>query len=137
MNVTAAIPDDFSWLGSRCGYTPGDDFRAIKATDATGRIRGMVGFDSWWPNAAHMHVALDSATACRALLQPAFRYVFGIAAKALAIGVVPAHNAKSLRFAKSVGFSETHRIRDGWEQGDDMVVLELRREDCRFFRGDA
>lgn len=137
MRVQAAPPLHFAWMTSRSGYCPAWDFRAIEAIDEHGRILGMVGFDRWLGNAVEMHVALDSIAAARALRTPAFDYAFRQGGKGIAIGVVPGHNKKALLLAERLGFRETHRIRDGWAEGDDVVLLELRREDCRFLRGDA
>lgn len=132
MIVQAAPPLHFAWIAERTGCALSPSFRAIEAIDEQHRIRGMVGFDHWLGNSAEIHIALDSPTALRALLRPAFDYLFNQAKKAVAIGIVPAHNEKALAFDKHIGFRELTRIRDGWAPGDDVVVLELRREECRW-----
>ena len=134
LTVQAAPPLHFAWMTSRSGYCPAWDFRAIEAIDTHGRICGMVGYDRWQGNSAEMHVALDTFSATRALRVPAFDYLFNQAGKQVAIGLIPAHNAKALRFSQTVGFRELARVRDGWAEGDDVVLLELRKDDCRFLR---
>jgi RimJ/RimL family protein N-acetyltransferase len=120
------------WLLERIQYAPTAGARAIEAVDAAGRIRGMVAFDGWTESAAHMHVALESPIAARALLRVVFRYLFLDTGRSIAIGVVPSHNARALAFDKRLGFREVHRIEDGWAPGDDLVILEMRRTECRF-----
>jgi RimJ/RimL family protein N-acetyltransferase len=132
--VQAAPPLHFPWIAERTGCALSPSFRAIEAVDEKHRIRGMVGFDHWMGNSAEMHIALDAPAALRALLQPAFDYLFNQAGKDVAIGIVPAHNAKALAFDKRIGFRELCRIKDGWAKGDDVVVLEMRREECRFLQ---
>jgi RimJ/RimL family protein N-acetyltransferase len=131
--IRAAHPEEFGWLVERaeCAITPG--FRAIAAEDA-GRIVGMVGFDGWTPNSVTMHVALDSPACLRGLLPEIFGYAFVQAGKGIALGIIPADNARSVNLAKRVGFSEVHRVRDGWAVGVDLVVLEMRRERCRWIQ---
>ena len=133
MRVRAASPMEFVWLKDRteCALSP--TFRAILAEDNTG-IRGMVGFDGWTANAAQMHVCLESPGALRALLRPAFSYLFHEAGRNIALGLVPSHNDAALRFDKHIGFRETYRVKDGWAPGDDMVLLEMRRDECRWLR---
>ncbi len=140
MNVRASVPGHFAWLVERtsCAITPG--FRAIEAVDDEGRILGMVGFDGWWGEpgqggSVQMHVAIEKPIAVRRLAPAAFDYVFRQAGKDVAIGVVPAHNRRALEFDLHLGFREVHRVRDGWARGDDVVLLEMRRDDCRFLRG--
>ena len=37
-----------------------------------------------------------------------------------------------IKLAKHVGFTEIARLEDARDVGDDMVVLRLRREDCKY-----
>lgn len=134
MNVVAATRDDFAWLVERtqCGVTEG--FRAIKAVDAEGRTRGMVGYDAWTENAVQAHMAVDSPMAWRTLLRPAFAYPFEECGLGLILAVIPADNAKSVRLAKHFGFQEVWKLRDGWAAGVDLMFLEMRRDDCRWLK---
>lgn len=134
IRVEAAPTASFSWLLERIGYAPTTDFRAIQAVTPYGRICGMVGFDHWMPNSCQMHVALDTPIATRALLHPAFSYPFEEAGKTVALGFVPGSRARSLRLARSLGFTEAWRVRDGWERGVDLVAFEMRKENCRWIR---
>lgn len=132
--VESANREDFIWLQQRtsCGMT--DGFRAIKCVDESGRIRGMVGYDGWTENACQCHMAVDSPTAWRALVRPAFEYPFQQAGRRVIIGLIPAGNARSVHLAKRLGLRETYRVRDGWALGEDLVVLEMRREECRWLQ---
>lgn len=132
--VRAATLEEFRWLTERTGYEPGAGFRAI-VQEAGGRLLGLVGFDGWTPGAVWMHVATEAPGACRGLLRAAFRYAFEEAGRRVALGMVRASNKRSLRLAERLGFREVGRLREAWAPGEDMVLLEMRREECRWIGG--
>lgn len=134
MTVRAATSEEFAYLTERTGYVPGSGFRAI-VQEVGGRVVGLVGFDGWTPGAVWMHVAVDVPGACRGLLRESFCYAFEQAGRSLALGMVRASNAPSRRLAERLGFSECGRLRDAWSVGEDVVLLEMRREDCRWIGG--
>lgn len=141
LHVRAAPKSDWPWLVDRTGCALTSDFNAIEAIqllpgypeerDAY-RVRGMVGYCNTTRTAVQLHMAVDAPCVWRALLGPALRYPFLQAQKRICLGVIPASNPRSLRFAQHVGFRETYRIADGWDEGCDLVFLELRREECRY-----
>lgn len=132
MIARTAPPEHFPWFTERTGYLMPSDFTAIEAVDGAGRILGMVGFDHWMPNSAHIHLAMDSAAAVLPLLRKAFEHPFQRARVGVLVAVIAASNPKMLRLAERLGFRETGRIRDGWAVGSDSIVLDMRREECRW-----
>jgi hypothetical protein len=132
--VRAAPREHFEWLTSRAGTCiPSPDFRAIEAIDGD-RILGMVGYDAWTPNGVSMSVAIDEPVAVRRLLGPAFSYPFLEAGRGVITAVVRGDNAASRKFCEHVGFRKTHAIRDGWAAGTDLLLYEMRRDECRHLR---
>lgn len=132
LDVTAAAPADLGWLVSRAECTLTPAARAIKAVSPSGEIRGMVAYDCWTPNACQAHMAVDAPVAWRALIRPAFRYPFQQAGKSVILASIPAGNARSVHLAKRLGFRETYRVTDGWATGEDLVLFEMRRCECRW-----
>lgn len=128
--ISAATSDDFSWLVKRshCGIT--SDFVAIKAVDSKGEIVGMVGYCHFTPNAVEVHVAAEHPAAWKLLLPWGFRYPFNQLGKGVMLAPIAGHNPRAIRFARKLGFTEVHRIKDGWDKGADIVLFELRRENC-------
>lgn len=47
--------------------------------------------------------------------------------------LVPANNTKALSVDKKIGFKEVTRLKDAFKQGVDYVLLEMRKEDCKYF----
>ena len=135
LNVTAANFQDYEWLALKTGCTVTTDFNAIKATDSSGRIRGMVGYCDWTQNCVRMHMAVESPIVWRSLLRPGLEYPFLQAGVGMILGVIRASNERSLNFAKAVGLDEVYRLKDGAMPGEDLVFMKLLKENCAFVSG--
>lgn len=127
MRVTAASKTDLAWLEAKTSATLTRHARGVCARDEQGRPRGVVAYDLWTPESAHVHMALEAPIVARRLLGPALSYPFREVGLSRLLGLVPAENRRSLRVARHAGFREVHRIRDGWRMGVDLVLLELTR----------
>lgn len=137
MRVRASPAWRSEWFHERTGYHLPSDFTAIEAVDGGGLVQGVVAYDHWTPNSAQIHVVLESASAAIPLLRKAFEHPFLRAKVGVLVGVVPAHNESCLKLAKRLGFVQMCRIRDGWRSGVDTVILELRKENCRWIPKEA
>jgi RimJ/RimL family protein N-acetyltransferase len=139
--VRPAPPEHFAWIETRAHVVISASFRAMEAVDAQGRILAMVGFDGWTPSSVMLHVALEHPAALRHILRPALGLVFDPAPAGCGLRLINAtvlgNNARSLRLVRHLGFRETHRIRDGWDVGVDIVLFEMRRRDCRYVNQEA
>jgi hypothetical protein len=126
-------PQDNVRFQQETGYRIGPDFRGIKAV-VDGEIIGMVGYDLWTPNSVNMHVlaCVPIAMMSPAVVRNVFEYPFVQAGRSVVIGNIPGYNDKCLAITEWLGFKEIYRIKDGWEKGVDMVVKEMRKEDCRW-----
>jgi hypothetical protein len=133
--IKPATFEDFDWLAKKTGCTLTTDFNAIKAIDATGKIHGMVGYCDWTQNSVRMHIAVESPIAWRAMLRPGLEYPFCQVGVGMIVGVIRGGNAKSLRFAGAVGLKEIFRLKDGARAGEDIVFMQLLKEDCRYLLG--
>jgi hypothetical protein len=134
MKVQVAPPEHHGWFVSRTGYAIALDFKAIEAVDSDGVVRAMVGWDHLTPSAAQIHFALDYPTAGRHLIRPAFEIPFTQGARQLLFGVVADSGGRQLSVALGLGFRETHRIVDGWRPGEDLVIVEMKRSECRWIQ---
>jgi RimJ/RimL family protein N-acetyltransferase len=115
-------------------YNPTSGLRGIIHRKGA-HLLAVTGFDNWTENSVFLHVWSAGPKAwSRLYLQEIFRYCFEICNKGLAIAITQGDNARTLEFCRRVGFVETHRIRDGWKLGTDLVIQEMRREECRWLR---
>lgn len=108
--------------------------KGIAAIRSDGTVAGVVAYDLWTPAGCRMHLAMETPAATRTLLRAAFAYPFGELGLRLVTAAIPSHRGKAVRFATRLGFSEVHRTKDGWDEGSDIVHLELRREACRYLK---
>lgn len=79
----------------------------------------MAGFDPLWIN--------------RDMLWVCFHYPFIQLGCNKMFGQVPESNSKALEIDLKLGFKEEARIKDVFPDGD-MIVLAMKREDCRWLR---
>jgi RimJ/RimL family protein N-acetyltransferase len=91
----------------------------------------MVVYDGRTRTLAQMHVALEMPDAGKALLRPAFAYPFAVLGLRVLVAMVDASHEPAVAIAKRQGFTEAYRVRDGVEVGTDLILFELRRDDCR------
>jgi hypothetical protein len=133
--VRASAREHHPWLLERIGLVPTPYFRAIEVVDAQGAIRAMAGFDGWSDGSVQMHVAVASPLALRTLVPAAFDFVFVQCGRLVALATVAASNARALKLDAHLGFREVYRVRDGHAPGDDLVLLEMRRDECRWIAG--
>lgn len=105
---------------------------AVRARD--GRLLAGVLYDGWLPNSVQAHMYVPSPIACRHLLPHAFRYPFVQEERGVLWSFIRSDNARSLKMARHLGFSEEGRVRDGYAVGVDLVRVEMRRENCRWLR---
>lgn len=139
MNVYLGIPppEGVAWIAERAGFSPTIEFRALTALDDRGRIHGMVGFDGWTPNSVVAYIALDNPAALRHLVPAVFEVAFEKAERGVMLATCKGSNTRSLKLCKHLGMKEVYRVRDGVQVGDDLVILEMRREDCRWLQRKA
>lgn len=120
---------------STISYSPTVGFRSIGQLNEYFELVAAVGYDHWTPNSVQMHIWIPRPQeVSKSFFREGFRYPFEMCDKGLVIGLTPGNNAPALHFNRRVGFKEVYRMRDAWDKGIDVVVQEMRREDCRWLR---
>lgn len=116
-------------------YVPTLSFKGMKNTSSSGLTLAMVGYDFWTPNSVNMHIWIaDPRGFTRKFIRECFNYVFLTCNRGLVMGVIPSDNGPSLEVARRIGFKIVHTVKDGWSEGIDIFIHELRQEDCRWLR---
>ena len=129
------VPEDWPYIYARTRAVICYDTCGLVAFDEeTGKLYGAVIFDQMSPNAAQCHLVITNPIrAIRArLMQAAADYIFNQLKKSVIYGFIPASNDRSLNIARQSGFKQVVNLRDAFERGVDVVVCEMRREDCRW-----
>ena len=122
----------FPWLTARAQTNASAEMKAIAVLDTAGRIQGMAGFDGWTPNSVVVTLALNAPMAFKKLIWALFHYAFVQAGRGVMLATVKGGNAKSIKLCKHVGMREVYRVRDGIAVGEDLIIFEMRREECRW-----
>lgn len=114
---------------------PSDDLRFIAHGDSEGKIDAVVAFNGFTYRICSMHVCGDGGKWIdRQLLRTVFDYVFDRCQCVAVYGHVASNNIEALRLDTHLGFKEVHRIKDAVDDGVDLVILEMRREQCRWLK---
>ena len=99
---------------------------------ANGRLVAVVAYNDFYGSVCTMQIAGEGNWLSRELLRLAFYYPFIQMSLAAVLAMVAEDNPRSLRFVRHVGFHEVHRIADGYKTGVGLVMLKMRREDCKY-----
>jgi len=127
------VDRDWDWIHSELPLGLIDDTTGIIVVDRHGFYAAACIMDSWTNTGLCVHMIIKQPMVLRhGFLQRIADMAFVYAGKKVMIGMVPANNKKALKLDKHIGFKEIYRIRDGYDEGIDYVILELRREDCRW-----
>ena len=133
MNFTALSPRDFGYIPQNSRPIMCEDSKGIVATDDEGMPQAICVLDSWTYNSCQIHIWIENAFVLKhGFAEEVFRYVFNTCGRNLIVGVTPADNPKALKFIKHIGLEEIFRIKDGNQIGVDLVVTEIRKENCRY-----
>jgi hypothetical protein len=96
----------------------------------------MVVYDAWTHNAVQAHIYSSGPRFLMdpVFLQEVFTYAFVQCNKGLVYTITPEDAKASLAVSKALGFREVFRQKDGWAIGTDMILKEMRRDECRYLR---
>lgn len=132
--IRAAMQSEIAEVCEKISFLYNTHSNGIVIEDENGGVGAMAIYDRWTHTAVEMHAY---STGPKYVFNPKFihamfEYPFIQQHKMLAFAVTPCDNTASITLARFLGFREVYRIRDGWDLGTDMVIQELRRENCRF-----
>lgn len=128
-------PDYWKWMVDQTGIGWCANSQGFVAIDADGTIMAGAVFDEWTKTSCCAHYAVANPMVLRhGYLQNAFTYVFEKCDRLMIIGKTASDLPKALRFNKHLGFTEVCRITDAFDTGVDLVLQQMRREDCRWIR---
>lgn len=137
MKILPSTEQDNETFCSLVQYLPTRNFRGIKLV-RDGSIVAMAGYDHWTPNSVEMHsLILDKKGMTKSFLREIFWFPFEFAQKGLVVGVTPSDNAAALELNRKLGFRQVYTLKDGWSTGVDMIIQEMRREDCKWLLKEA
>ena len=97
-------------------------------------LKGVVGFNGFLGKVCQMHVAMapDFRFSPKAMLKACFKFAFLERKCELVLGFVNSLNEAAMRYDEHLGFKELYRIPKLHDEGGDIVVFGLRKNDCKY-----
>ena len=120
------------------GVQPSADQQAIFwANPETKVIEWCIGFTAFIGKTCQIHVVnFNKKYTPRKLLWATFDYPFRQLGLESLIGIVNSNNKDAMKYDQNLGFKEVHRFEGMHDDGGDIVVFELRKENCRFINNE-
>lgn len=133
--IRAATREEILWVTSKLPIPPTSNSKGV-LNYVDEEIGAAVIYDGWTPNSVQVHVysAKPARLFSHEFIHEIFWYPFVQCNRELLYSVTPADAEASLGVSKALGFRETYRMKDGWEPGVDLVLKEMRRDDCKYLR---
>jgi hypothetical protein len=89
----------------------------------------------WTKNSVQVHQAILNPMVIRhGFYEECADYIFSFAGRKKAFALVASDNKKALSVNRKIGFTEITRLIDAVTDGVDYVVMELKREECRYWK---
>ena len=94
----------------------------------------VVGLNGFLGSVAQIHLAMAEGWhfSPREMLREVFRYAFITAKREMLLGLVNSKNEKALRMDAHLGFREIFRLPGMHDDGGDIVVLAMKKSECRY-----
>ena len=125
----SAVPSAQSWFMERNPISATSGIKGIVALDDNSKIHGMIVMDTWTENSCQVHIAIDTPMVFRCgLLEESFDYIFDFCGRGIVYGITPANDKRALKFNQHAGFVEVARLKDAHEEGVDLIIQEVRKE---------
>ena len=127
------------FLELRAGVQPSADLRMI-AWITDDDVKMVVGLDGFIGKVCRIHVGMvpEFKFTPKAMLEAVFEFTFGNGADAanrdMVIGIVNSKNSKAMRYDLHLGFKEAHRFIGVHDDGGDMVLLTMSKQDCKYIQ---
>ena len=124
----------WNWYCSRVPTAWAEDMGGFIVIDTdTGTPVAAILMSEWTASTCILSIIIEKPIALRhGLLEVAADFVFNKENRLKALIRVSSKNMRSLNFCKNAGFTEICKIKDGFDLLDDMVFLEIHREDCKY-----
>lgn len=126
-------PDDGHAIAAQAGtvFNPAVDVVIAKFKEKS--LRGGLILNGYTGASINMHVAsFDRRWGSRDVLWVAFDYPFNQLGCKKVFGQIPANNIQALEFDLHLGFKIEARIKDVFPGGEDLIVVSMSRDECRW-----
>lgn len=89
--------------------------------------------DNWTQNSVQCHFLVTNPLVLKhSFLECCYHFMFIEHGVKFIYGLVPGNNEKALKFNAHMGFTVKTTLEGAYEEGVDYVLMELKRENCKF-----
>jgi len=132
--IRASTYEELEFACTQLKYSPTSELRGLTYV-SDGPPRMIVLFDCWTENTVTLHQWCEAPRYfSRQMIRETFRYAFEDGDKGIVIGTVRSDNPTVLRLDLGLGFETVGVIKDAYGPGIDMHILQLRRDNCRWYK---
>lgn len=126
-----------SILYEKLGLHPTINQQAIMWVDPDdNQVKWIVGYDSFVGKTCQIHTAsVGLKSMPRSLIWAGFDYPFKRLGLKVIVSTVDSHNELAMKYNKKLGFQEVMRLEGCHDEGGDIVIFKMNKEDCRWLRG--
>ena len=132
------VQADLMTVRQHMPFSVAEGTRGFVAYDPdTAKTLGIFIAQEWTATAVQVHqVILNPLVLRHGFYQEVSEFIFQKAGRQMMLATVPSDNRKALSINRKLGFREVARIKDAFDFGRDMVIMQLRREDLplRFWK---
>jgi hypothetical protein len=131
----AWVPADLLTVRQHMPYAATESTRGIVAYDHdTAETLAIFLMDGWTRTSAQVHqVILKTMVIRHGWFEEIARYIYGAAGRKKVYATVPDTHARALSLNEKIGFEQVARLSDAWDEGVDYLVLEMTRENCKYW----
>lgn len=125
---------DWGWVIRQIPILRVEDTCGIMAIDTdNNETVGACILDNWTANSVQAHFMCATPMLLKhGFIEECFDYLFNERELKYIYGMVPEDNVRALKLNKHMGFTEKMRLPDAWADGIDYVVMELKKENCKY-----
>jgi len=125
---------DWGWVNQQVPIVQCSDTCGIMAIDLDkNETVGAMILDNFTHNSVQTHFMISSSIVLKhGFLEECYDYVFNIEGKKFMYGMVPGDNEAAIKLNKKMGWTEKVRLTEAFKPGVDYVVMELKKENCRY-----
>jgi len=119
-------------LYERAFVQPSNDLRALLWYSKKGTIDWVVGYNNWIGKTVQMHVVSLGEYNPKSMVYAAYEYPFNKWGVSIIFGVINSLNISSINLAVKAGFIEKERWEKMHDNGGDIVLMEMKKENCKW-----
>lgn len=127
---------DWAWINEQLPILRVEDTGGLIAynKDTNERI-GVCIWDNWTNNSVQCHLMINHIAALRhGFIELIADYVFNKKKKKFIYGFIPSNRPKALKINRHIGFTEMVNLKDGFADGVDYIVMQLKAENCPYLK---